>query len=116
MVFYRNDLTVSGPGYFAFSEENYFEPFKQTVVGLGDFEWVRENADYVLTDYESPEAIGKWIIARKEFNIKDEHLVVKNGKLSMVLNVPHLGTEIENAQDIPVDWIKIKVYKPGVLK
>ncbi len=111
----KNDIILSGTPYFAFSKENYFEPFKQKVIQVkNDIAWLKENVDYIITDYKQPSQEEDWLIAETKFNIKDERLFIKNNKLSIVFNVPHLSQEDFRNYTIPVDWIKIKVYKPGV--
>jgi len=115
IIFPKNDLIVSGVPYFAFSEENYFEPFKQKVVKIqNDMDWIKSNVDYLVTDYKKPTEEGEWLIAEKEFNLEGDSLFVKDNKLSIVFNIPHLSNEEYSNYTIPVDWIEIKVYKPGV--
>lgn len=115
LTFPENDVIVSGTPYFAFSQENYFEPFTQRVVGIkNDPEWLRQNVDYIVTDYSVPEREGDWLIARTVFDIREEELFVKDNKLSVLFNVPHLAQEATQNDTLPVDWIKINVHKPGV--
>ena len=110
----KNDLAISYPGYFSFSKENYFEPFRQRVITIPrDLEWIKNNVDYLVTDYNIPEKDNNWLIADTTFNIKDESLYVKDGKLSMVYNVPHLSNDQFINYTIPIDWINITVYKPS---
>lgn len=111
----ENDVLVSGAGYFAFSEENYFEPFKQKVVNLqDDMGKIRNSADYVVTKYKKPVDDSGWMVAETEFNLEEDRLFVKDNKLSFVFNIPHLSQEGYEENTIPIDWIEIKVYKPGV--
>ena len=55
---------------------------------------------------------GEWITASTSFNLKD--LYIKDGKLNMLLNVPHLSRNATQNYTIPVDWIKIIVHKDGI--
>ena len=114
--FPKNDLIVSG-AYFAFFAENYFEPFSQRVVPLrGDFNWIRKNVDYIATDYSRPEREGDWLAASTSFDLDEENLYVSDNKLSLVFNTPHFSNENLKDYQIPIDWIKIKVYKPGAFE
>ncbi len=113
----KNDIIVSGLGYLAFSKENYFEPFKQRFVGIrNDIEWLKKNVDYIITDYKLPIRQEDWLIAKTEFNIDNEQLFIKDNKLSLLFNVPHLSQENLQNYSISIDWIKINVYKPGVFE
>lgn len=113
----ENDIILSGTPYFSFSKESYFEPYKQKIISIkNDLGWLKENVDYIVTDYEQPKQEGDWLVAETEFNIYKDQLFVKENKLSMVFNVPHLSQEDLQNYTIPIDWIKITVYKPGVFK
>ena len=110
----KNDLIINAPGYFAFSKENYFEPFENRIVKLkNDKEWILGNVDYLIVDYNKPEREDEWFIGRAEFNIDETYY--KDNKLSLVFNSPQLNDE-ENKREIKIDWINISVYKPGILR
>ncbi len=111
----KNDIIIETLGYFAFSKKSYFEPFKNRVVQIkNDKEWVVNNLDYVITDYFIPKKEGEWVIAETEFYIDD--LYIKDNKLSIAFNVPHLSRDEFVDYTIPIDWINITVYKSGILK
>ena len=113
-TFSKNDIVVESPEYFAFTEGGYFRPFKQKVVPVNSPEWVMDSVDYLITDYAAPKREGDWIIVETEFDIVEDELWVNDqGVLSLVFNVPHLAEEGSN-YTIPVDWIDVTVYKPGV--
>lgn len=115
LSFPKNDIVISYPGYFSFSKENYFEPFRQRVVPIPrDIDWIKKNIDYLVTDYKPPVKDNDWLISTTEFDIDYDMLYVKDNKLSMVFNVPHLGNEQYLNNTIPIDWIKISVEKPGL--
>jgi len=110
----KNDLIINAPAYFAFSKENYFEPFENRIVKLkNDKEWILENIDYLIVDYNKPEREDGWFIGRAEFNIDETYY--KDNKLSLVFNSPQLNDE-EDKMEIKIDWINISVYKPGIFK
>lgn len=113
----QNDIIFSGMPYFAFSKENYFEPFKQKVISIkNDFEWLKNNVDYIVTDYKPPELNEGWLIAETEFDIEKDGLFVKDNKLSVVFNIPHLSKEPYLEYTIPIDWINITVHKSGLFE
>lgn len=111
----KNDILVSYPGYFAFSKENYFEPFRQRVISIPrDINWIKENVDYLVTGYKQPVRDRDWLIAETEFNINENKLFVKDNKLSFVYSTPHLGVDDYLNYTIPIDWINITVQKSGM--
>jgi hypothetical protein len=58
---------------------------------------------------------GEWLITSTSFNMKD--LYIKDGKLSLLFNVPHLAENANktNMEYIPLDWIKITIHKDGII-
>ena len=117
LSFPENDLIISGPTYFAFSKENYFKPFKQIVIPVpNDIEYLKNNVDYLITDYNHPIEERDWLITETSFNIKEDELYINEGKLSMVFNAPHLENDQYANYTIPIDWINITVYKPGMIE
>ncbi|MDO8460600.1 MAG: hypothetical protein Q7S74_05800 [Nanoarchaeota archaeon] len=117
LTFTKGDVIVSGVGYFAFSRENYFEPYTQRIVGMeSNLDWTKKNVDYIVTDYKKPESKDGWNVAETTFNINEDNLYSHGNKLSMVFNVPHLGQEEFINYTVPIDWINITVHKPGLLE
>lgn len=57
---------------------------------------------------------GKWVVAETTFNISDTY--IKNNRLSLVFNTPHLSKANYTNYTIPVDWISINVHKKGILQ
>jgi len=72
------------------------------------------NSKIIFSKSDSPETTGKWIILEANFSISEDNLAVKDGKLSMYLNVPHLGANETNKMHIPIDWIEATVHKNGI--
>ena len=68
------------------------------------------------TIYTQEEENKDWQTKTTTFNIKEENLKIRNGKLSLVLNPQHLYKEEYKNYTIPIDWINITVYKPGLIK
>jgi hypothetical protein len=117
VTFPKNDITVESPEYFAFTRDGYFRPWKQKVIPTNSLRWLMESADYLISDYTPPMKDGDWLIASASFDIeKDKLFITEDGKLSMVFNVPHLAKNETKDYVISIDWIKIKVTKPGVFR
>lgn len=59
---------------------------------------------------------NEWIVKSASFNIKEDNLYIKNGKLNMLLNIHHLNQNQNetNKMYVPVDWIKITIHKNGI--
>jgi len=115
LTFTKNDIVLESQEYFTFIENGYFKPFKQKVVPLGSEDWIMDGVDYIVTDYVAPKEDGEWLIVEGGFDIVDDGLYVsEKGTLSLMFNLPYLSKE-ENAEHVvPIDWIEIEVYKPGV--
>ena len=110
----KNDVIVSTPGYFAFSRDNYFEPFANRIIPFkNNYDWLNSDVDYIIAEYNPPiSKNNSWIIG--EISLSLNQLYIKDNKLSMVLNTPHLAKEQYKNYTIPIDWINITVYKPGL--
>ena len=109
LTFQNNDIIVESTGYLAFTKENYFNPFTNTIIPLENY----EQADYIITNYKEPIKEGDYIITETTFNIED--LYIKDNKLSLLFNTPHLGKEEYKNYTIPIDYINITVYKPKII-
>ncbi len=110
----KNDVIVSTPGYFAFSRENYFEPFANRIIPFkNNYDWLNSDVDYIIVEYNPPVSENNsWITGEVSLNLNQ--LYIKDNKLSMVFNTPHLAKEQYKNYTIPLDWINITVYKPGL--
>jgi len=76
----------------------------------------QEDWHYVWhTVYTQEQESNNWIVLNTVFNIEEENLKVRNGKLSLVLNPQHLYKEEYKNYTIPIDYINITIYKPGLL-
>jgi len=114
----KNDFKILGPEFFAFSEDSWFDPFKgKNMKYKNDINYLENNADFVLVKYTPTKYQGNdWRIATTSFNLED--LYIKDNKLSMIFNAPHLSQNKNktNHMHIPIDWIDITVHKPSLLK
>ncbi|MFH0906216.1 MAG: hypothetical protein V1824_02680 [archaeon] len=64
---------------------------------------------------------NNWIDVNTYFNIQEENLSMENSRLSLIFNNPYLDqnkTEYINYTNnfIPVDYIEITIYKPGIFE
>ncbi|MBU3912554.1 MAG: hypothetical protein KKE50_00530 [Nanoarchaeota archaeon] len=113
----KNDIILSYPGYFSFSEASYFEPFKQRIIKPEySLEWLKNNADYFVSNYQAPIEDNSWLVSETSFNIKQNRLFVKDNQLSLLFNIPHLSQEANQNYTIPIGWINITVHKPGLFE
>jgi len=108
----KNDMIVTGPRIFSFSNESYFNPLVVDKIPYkDDISYLEKNADYVLVEYTPVKSDGEWKIATKKFYLNE--LYINNEKLNMLISTPHLNVEKNSTAYIPIDWIKINTYKPG---
>ncbi|MCX7697957.1 MAG: hypothetical protein N2114_00625, partial [Candidatus Goldbacteria bacterium] len=89
----------------AISKDSCFEPFEYHVTSLENY----KDADYIDPDCKEPIIDGDWMIGEVTFDIKEVY--VKDGKLSIMLNARHLGDEKYKSYTIPIDWIKVTLYR-----
>lgn len=120
----RNDIIIKGPKYFSFTEDSYFDPFPSGKVPYkDDIGYLENNADFVLVKYNPTDNINsenKWKTASTTFNLKDNSVYIKDNKLSLLFNTPHLNKNnietLDSMSYIPIDYIKVIVYKPGLIE
>jgi len=82
---------------------------------------IRDNQSYWHYKYHNvynytEETRGEWIIVSTTFTNEDNMTLLKNGQLSLLFNTPHLSRNETSNYTIPIDWISIRVYKPGVFE
>jgi hypothetical protein len=87
----------------------------QLFIGVRDKEDWHYNYNVVFDSKE--DRVSDWIIIETTFNAKENNITLINkGQLSLLINAPHLGKNETKNYTIPIDWINITVYKPGLLK
>jgi hypothetical protein len=95
-------------------KDNFPENTRMSI-GVRDQEDWHYNYNLV---YEESQDIDDWIIIETNFNIEENNItLINNGRLSLLFNMHHLyakNTETLN-YTIPIDYINITVYKPGIL-
>ncbi|MDB5178658.1 MAG: hypothetical protein JWN01_601 [Patescibacteria group bacterium] len=107
----KSDIVINGVGYFAFSQDQFFEPTPYHILqitGPKDLEKV----DYVLTNYKPPKQLGDgWVEVEREFDLSGA--VVQKGKLSWVISAPGLA---DNKRSIEIKDIQMTLTKKGWFK
>lgn len=88
--------------------QNLFEEDQKFLLGARD----QEEWHYKWNELIINSANGVWSISKTSFNISEVYL--QKGKLSFSFNIAHLKQNKTESYQIPIDWINITVYKPGV--
>lgn len=105
------DIIIEYDGYLSFTPDSFFLPKRCEVLDLKyDLSWVRENADYIIIDYEdyvAPVEDDGWLVAQASWNVED--LFIKDNELSFCFSVPHLTQTEGQDKTIPIDWIEISL-------
>ncbi|MCK9596035.1 hypothetical protein M0R19_02545 [Candidatus Pacearchaeota archaeon] len=115
----KNDIKISGPEFFSFTEDSWFNPFAgKNVQYKSDLRYLEQNADYVLVDYISPKEENGWKIASISLNVEKDNLYIKNDKLNIMFNTAHLNQNKNDTKTkyIPIDWINITTHKKGLFE
>ena len=73
----------------------------------------QENWHYISNELNFTEDSQGWIITTQEIDLIETKPYLSEGRASFMINIPHLAQEEYSNYSIPIDWIKIKVYKPG---
>lgn len=106
----KNDLAISGAGYFSFSEDTFFLPEIVKGIELNDLGNL-DNVDYLLTSYTYPKKEGDWLIAEAELNPKD--LKIDGNKLYFSLEIPQIS---KYGGELEIDYLEIVVKNRGILE
>jgi hypothetical protein len=76
----------------------------------------KEEWGYVWhTIYTQEEEKNDWQIISTTFNIEEENLKIINDKLNFAYYAQYLDKEEYKNYTIPIDYINITIYKPGLL-
>ena len=76
---------------------------------------IAETWNYTYEDvYVSENRTMALMVGKANFSLKD--LYIKDNKLNMLINIPHLGKNESMNYTIPIDWINITVKKDGYFK
>jgi hypothetical protein len=102
----KSDVVLKGfLGYFAFSEESFFNPMKYLLYPIKNENDIKL-VDYILTDYKKPQKNGDWYTAEVEFDLKNA--VVDKNKLSWIIRAPGLK---KNNREIVIKNIEVEMTK-----
>lgn len=103
----KNDLGISGDGYFAFTEKSFFNPEPIKAVDLSTVSDITK-IDYIIANYQQIKKEGDWKIAQVYFDSKD--IKIDGDKLYFSLESPDLQSY---GGEITIDSLEVTVDKPG---
>jgi hypothetical protein len=104
----QSDVVLSVRGYFAFLEDQYFDPSPYKVYEVKNADDLA-HVDYLLTNYIPPlNSENGWQVAEHEFDIGDA--VVDKGKLSWVIQMPGIKDKPEG---VLIKKVEIELDKQG---
>ncbi len=103
LLSFNSNIIVEGNTYFAFNKDSLFNPYKFTITKN-----IAE-ADYIITNYIPPIEDNGWLISTVKFNLSD--LYIKDNKLNVLINIPHLAKNETKNYTIPIDYIELEYYK-----
>ena len=106
----KNDLIISGNGYFSFTKDAFFLPETIKTEKLNDLE-DPTSVDYILTGYKLPKKEGEWFTAEAYFDLKD--IKVEGDILYFSLEVPQI---IKYGGQLEIDYLDISVGSKGALE
>jgi hypothetical protein len=103
----KSDMIVNGSGYFAFSPDQFFEPSSYKILPINSADDIAQ-ADYILTNYKPPKHEGDWLVAERNFDLKNAY--IQKGQLSWLLSAPGLK---ENNRTVEYKQIQMTLTKKG---
>ena len=103
----KNDLIISGDGYFALSKESFFNPEPIKTVDLSTVTDI-SNIDYIIANYQPAKKEGEWYTAQAYFDPQD--IKIDGDNLYFSLESPGLDTY---GGEIVIDSLEVTVKKPG---
>ena len=113
----KNDLIITGDGYFAFSQESFFNPEPIKTVDLSTVLDINK-IDYIIANYRPAKKVsssakasadeGEWYTAQAYFDPKD--MKIDGDNLYFSLESPELTSY---GGEIVIDSLEVTVKKPG---
>ena len=103
----KNDLIISGDGYFSFSKDSFFNPEPIKTVNLTALSDISK-IDYIIANYQQAKKEGEWYTAQAYFDPKD--IKIDGDKLYFSLESPELNSY---GGEIVIDSLEVTVKKPG---
>lgn len=90
----EGDVKVFTNGFFAFSEESFFDPNGNITSLTSDTDV--DNIDYILfSHYTSPQRGAQWTTAEAVFDIRADHIAGGDNTLHFILSAPGLNETIQ---------------------
>lgn len=103
----KNDLGISGDGYFSLSQESLFNPNPVKTIDLSTVTDI-DKIDYIIANYQPAKKDGEWYTVQAYFDPKD--VVIDGDKLYFSLESPGLSGY---GGEIVIDSLEVTVKKPG---
>ncbi|MBI5038107.1 MAG: hypothetical protein HZC01_05395 [Candidatus Kerfeldbacteria bacterium] len=85
----KNDMTIDGNGYFAVSQDQFFDPQYSGVVDLPEVENI-DTYDYIIARYAQVERRGKWMYATATIEIPMLYTNAETKKTEFIIVMPGL--------------------------
>jgi len=102
----KDDIIISGDGFFSFTEAGLFDPKLKTVdenLNIND-----EKINYVLTNYKTPIDSDGWQTATQEFDLTKAYQ--ENGKYQFLISVPSLKVEEPRQGEVKIKEIRVQLF------
>lgn len=103
----KNDLIISGDGFFAFDKNSFFNPSPLNYVDLSTIDDISD-VDYITADYKKIKKDDDRKIAQVFFNPKD--IAIDGDKLYFSLETPGLA---QSKGELVINNLEVTVEKPG---
>lgn len=105
----KNDLIFRGDGYFALSEDAFFDPKIVSSVDLNTLTgW--DGINYVLSTWPQAKQEGEWLVSEVSFDPAKIHL--DGDKLYFSLEMPDFA---KSGGELEIDSLDIEVKSDGIL-
>jgi hypothetical protein len=105
----KNDLVITGDGYFALSEDSFFYPEPIKTINLSTVSDINK-VDYIIANYQPVKKDEEWKVAQAYFDPKD--IKIDGDKLYFSLEAPELESY---GGEIVIDNLEVTVKKPAWL-
>lgn len=103
----KNDLNIGGDGYFAFSQESFFDPEPIKTVDLSTVTDINK-IDFIIANYQPVKKDGEWYTAQAYFD--PFGITIDDDILYFSLESPELNSY---GGEIVIDSLEVTVKKPG---
>ncbi len=104
----KSDVILNGPGYFAFSQDQFFEPTPYHILPITSSTDVA-HADYILTNYRKPRDLGDgWQETTLDYDLSSA--VIQKRQLSWLISAPGLS---DSKGEFDIKSISMSLSKEG---